>query len=94
MEWLIEFCARLYLEQRWDRQLRNFVNEFQKLELQDEKTEFVEKFLSTLHSTMLRDPMWQSKYCLFFDHKSVIFVYFNDSKRMLFLLMQARRKIN
>uniref|UniRef100_A0A915KPT8 Receptor-mediated endocytosis protein 6 n=1 Tax=Romanomermis culicivorax TaxID=13658 RepID=A0A915KPT8_ROMCU len=57
-EWLIEFCARLYLDQNCERQLKEFTDAFRALEVQDERTDFVERFLTSLHKKMMRDEMW------------------------------------
>lgn len=56
---MLELCSRIFLEQRWEQHLRRFVAEFHKLEVHDEKTDLVEKFLTQLYSAMQKDPIWQ-----------------------------------
>ncbi len=56
---LISVCVRLFLERR-EKQLNDFVVEFQQLHAADEKADWLESFLHRLSAELERDSMWQS----------------------------------
>ena len=56
---LISVCVRLFLERR-EKQLNDFVVEFQQLHVSDEKADWLESFLRRLSAVLERDSMWQS----------------------------------
>lgn len=56
---LISVCVRLFLERR-EKQLNDFVVEFQQLHVSDEKADWLESFLGRLSAELERDSMWQS----------------------------------
>ena len=56
---LISVCVRLFLERR-EKQLNDFVVEFQLLNVADEKADWLESFLERLSAELERDSMWQS----------------------------------
>ena len=56
---LISVCVRLFLERR-EKQLNDFVIEFQQLHAADEKADWLESFLDRLSAELERDSMWQS----------------------------------
>lgn len=56
---LISVCVRLFLERR-EKQLNDFVVEFQQLSVSDEKADLLESFLGNLTVEVERDPIWQS----------------------------------
>lgn len=56
---LISVCVRLFLERR-EKQLNDFVVEFQQLHVADEKADWLESFLRRLSAELERDSMWQS----------------------------------
>ena len=56
---LISVCVRLFLERR-EKQLNDFVVEFQQLHAADEKADWLESFLHRLSAELERDAMWQS----------------------------------
>lgn len=56
---LISVCVRLFLERR-EKQLNDFVVEFQQLHVADEKADWLESFLRRLSEELERDSMWQS----------------------------------
>lgn len=55
---LISVCVRLFLERR-EKQLNEFVVEFQQLHVADEKADWLESFLRRLSTELERDSMWQ-----------------------------------
>ncbi|VDO97096.1 unnamed protein product [Soboliphyme baturini] len=55
----VELCVRLYLEQRWERQIKSFVHEFRNLQAQDEKMDLLERLLAAIRSSMSNDSTWQ-----------------------------------
>lgn len=56
---LISVCVRLFLEKR-EKELDDFVVEFQLLNVADEKADWLESFLHRLSGELERDAMWQS----------------------------------
>lgn len=56
---LISVCVRLFLEKR-EKELNDFVVEFQLLNVADEKADWLESFLHRLSGELERDAMWQS----------------------------------
>lgn len=57
-QFMISVCVRFFLE-RQEKSIHTFFNDFQKLTVSDEKTEFVEKFLLSMYQQMQTDPIWQ-----------------------------------
>lgn len=56
---LISVCVRLFLERR-EKELNEFVVEFQMLNVADEKADLLESFLHRLSGELELDSMWQS----------------------------------
>ncbi|KAF7998054.1 hypothetical protein HCN44_009452 [Aphidius gifuensis] len=56
---LVALCVHVYLEKR-ENQILKFCDEFQKLEVSDEKQDFVDNFLLKINSDMEIDAIWQS----------------------------------
>lgn len=69
---LISVCVRLFLERR-EKQLDDFVLEFQQLSVADEKADHLESFLAKLNAELERDSIWQSasRYQLELAHTAV-----------------------
>uniref|UniRef100_A0A5S6R644 Receptor-mediated endocytosis protein 6 n=1 Tax=Trichuris muris TaxID=70415 RepID=A0A5S6R644_TRIMR len=59
MRSVLELCVHLFLEQRCDGQLKSFVQQFQQLQTQDEKTDLLERFLRTVYASVETEPMLQ-----------------------------------
>ncbi|KFD67666.1 hypothetical protein M514_20162 [Trichuris suis] len=56
---VLELCVHLFLEQRCDSQLKAFVQQFQQLQTQDEKTDVLERFLRAIYCSAETEPMLQ-----------------------------------
>ncbi|KHJ45323.1 vacuolar sorting protein 9 domain protein [Trichuris suis] len=56
---VLELCVHLFLEQRCDSQLKAFVQQFQQLQTQDEKTDVLERFLRAVYCSAETEPMLQ-----------------------------------
>lgn len=56
---MINVCVRLFIE-RHERQVINFISQFQKLAMSDEKTDLVDKFLQIMYQEMLQDDVWKA----------------------------------
>ncbi|CAG5115502.1 unnamed protein product, partial [Candidula unifasciata] len=56
---LTNLCARNFLEKR-EKIMWNFISEFQKLSVSDEKTDLMERFLQNLYQEMSTDALWKA----------------------------------
>ncbi|VDK53186.1 unnamed protein product [Anisakis simplex] len=72
VECLVEVLVRFYLQQR-DMYVRRFINDFQLLKAQDERTDAVERALTMLYERMPNEAMWKDadKEMLAYARKSV-----------------------
>ncbi|CAC5390983.1 GTPase-activating protein and VPS9 domain-containing protein 1 [Mytilus coruscus] len=56
---LVNVCVRLFIETK-EGYVVNFIQDFQKLTVSDEKTDLVERFLQFLYQQMTNNPIWQA----------------------------------
>ncbi|KAL8612814.1 hypothetical protein ACOMHN_033484 [Nucella lapillus] len=56
---LINVCVRIFIE-RHERRVLQFIAQFQKLEMADEKTDQVENFLKEMYIDMMQDDLWKA----------------------------------
>lgn len=56
---LVNVCVRLFIESK-EGYVVNFIQDFQKLTVSDEKTDLVERFLQFLYQQMNHNPIWQA----------------------------------